>query len=131
MTAGDDDTVNHLLSAGTHTMARLSLRFPESFLRAFHVIVPKVALIGVVGRELPVFQRVIDSLEESSFCSFLKREEKFSHHDAIPRQILLEIADVFEPLFPNLLPTSFGGSFSLPGIRDAPGRRAPLHNNCD
>ena len=29
-------------------------------------------------------------------------EKKFSHYDAIPRQILLEIADVFETLFPNI-----------------------------
>ena len=29
-------------------------------------------------------------------------EEEFSYHDSVPRQILLEIADVFETLFPNV-----------------------------
>src|SRR6476469_9134355 len=28
-------------------------------------------------------------------------KKEFSHYYSIPRQILLEIADVFEPLFPN------------------------------
>gem|GEM_PF-3291449 len=29
-------------------------------------------------------------------------EKEFSHHDAVPRDVSLEIADVFETLFPNL-----------------------------
>src|SRR4029077_9855018 len=41
--------------------------FLNHFFVRFHVIVPEIALGGVVGRELPVFERVIDSLEESSF----------------------------------------------------------------
>src|SRR5438034_1394805 len=36
-------------------------RFLNHFFVRLHVIVPKVALIGVIGRELPVFQRIIDS----------------------------------------------------------------------
>ena len=34
-------------------------------------------------------------------------KKEFSHRYAIPRQILLEIPDVFEPLFPNLFAYKF------------------------
>src|SRR5205807_5558331 len=53
--------------------------------------------------------RIIDSLQESLSLFLLRNvEKKFPHDHAVPRLVLLEIANIFKPFFPNLFACQFG-----------------------
>src|SRR5438132_6465247 len=57
---------------------------------------------------------VLDSLQEPSFLFLLRNMEKeFPHNDAVPPQILFEIADVFETLRPDFFAYQFRRQFLL------------------
>ena len=49
-------------------------------------------------------------------------EKELSHHHAIPCQVLLEVANVFETVFPDFLPISFGATGRQSSL--VPGRAA-------
>ena len=74
-----------------------------------HVVVPEGSLLDVVSRELPVLLRVLKALKKTLLLLFLGDvEEKLTNNDAITRQMALEIADVLETFFPDLLGDEFG-----------------------
>src|SRR6202035_2336492 len=84
-------------------------RGANNILVGSHVIVPEGSLLDVVSRELPVLLRVLKSLKKTLLLLFLGDvEEKLTNDDAITGQIALEIADVLETFFPDVLGDEFG-----------------------
>src|SRR5205809_4009709 len=114
-------------------MARLSLRFPESFLRTFPCNRPKSR---AHSRR---WTKISSSSADHRFARgnvasvpFLKREGKIfarSHHFSSGIARNCECLRNVPPIFFCL--RVLWAAFVLPEIRDAPGRRAPLHSKSD
>ena len=83
-----------------------------------HIVVPMFASRRR-GRELPVLLRVVNAFEEPPLLLLLGDvEEELAHH-AVPRQVMLEGADVFKRSFQIRLVTT-RGSF-------CPGKQLGVH----
>jgi hypothetical protein len=80
----------------------------------YHVVVPEGSLSDVVSRELPVLLRVLKALKKTLLLLFLGDvEEKLTNDDAITGQIALEIPDILETFFPDVLGDELGRQLLL------------------
>src|SRR4029453_3402187 len=82
---------------------------PDQVLVCLHVVVPVLALSGVVRRELPVLLGFLDAAEEALALLFVRDvQEELADRDAVARQIALEGTDVLEALVPDVLRDQLG-----------------------
>src|SRR5262249_61924629 len=78
-----------------------------------HVVAPEASLADVGRGELPVLPRLVEALHEASLLLLARDVQKeFKDDRPLPREVVLEVRDVGEPLIPD-------------SLADAP-RRQPL-----
>src|SRR5262244_949361 len=77
---------------------------------SIHVVVPVLALLHVVDRELPELPRIVESLEEPRFLLLLGHvQEELQHHGAVVAEIPLELSDGPIALLEELLGVDLAG----------------------
>src|SRR5713101_3194900 len=91
---GPDDDTGEPLVVGGHDVPRgvPGRGGADQLLVGLHVVVPELTLLDVVGRELPVLLRSLESLEET-LPLLLPRdvEKELADDDAVPRRVSLEV----------------------------------------
>src|SRR6266545_5756339 len=79
-------------------------RAPDHVLVGVHVGVPVLALPGVLGRELPVFLRLLEAAQEALLLLLARHvEEELPDHDPVVVEVLLEMVDVLEKVLADAL----------------------------
>src|SRR5262249_56527023 len=76
----------------------------DRFLECVHVVAPEASLADVGGREFPVLLRLVEARHEAPLLLLARDVQKELEEDCpLPREIVLEVRDVGEPLLPDSL----------------------------
>src|SRR6516165_828535 len=109
---GGDDEPGEPLVVGRHDEPRRvpRRRGPDRRLVGLHVIVPVLTLADVSRREFPVLIRTVEACHEAFLLLVAREVQKELQNDGpLPREVVLEVSDVGEPLVPDALAHEAGG----------------------
>src|SRR5262249_60902882 len=106
----DDEPCEPFIVGGYHE-PRCVLRCgsPDRFLERVHVVVPKLALVYIGGREFPMLLRLVEARHEALFLLLVRQmQEEFEDGRPLASEILLEMSDVGQSLVPDALVNESG-----------------------